>query len=259
LILEPWILAETECFLVVYKPPRMHSAPLKGGAGDTLLDWFAGAYPEVSGVKGKLKREGGLLHRLDYETRGLVLFARTQEAFEVLETQQEQGNFVKEYGALTSPIFRTPLTGFPPMESPDIGSGTVPFTVESAFRPYGPGRKAVRPVLPNEFAKKPRRKTALDRGNLYKTEIVELNSSAFPAEPSLIYLRIRIIRGFRHQIRCHLAWLGYPILNDVLYGGLGELGNTDHYLELKSQGLSFMDPISGKNRCYRLPPIQEDR
>jgi 23S rRNA pseudouridine1911/1915/1917 synthase len=257
LIFEPWVLAETECFLVVYKPPRMHSAPLKGAAGDTLLDWCAGSYPEVSAVRGKLEREGGLLHRLDYEIRGLVLFARTQEAFEALEGQQEQGNFVKEYGALTSPIFRTSLTGFPPMEPPDIGYGRVPFIVESAFRPYGPGRKTVRPVLPNELAKKPRRKIALDRGNLYKTEIVEMNSPASPAAP-LIYLRIRIIRGFRHQIRCHLAWLGYPILNDVLYGGLSGLGNTDHYLELKSQGLSFMDPISGKNRYYRLPPIHKD-
>jgi 23S rRNA pseudouridine1911/1915/1917 synthase len=252
-------LVEGECFLVVYKPPRMHSAPLKGGAGDTLLDWCAGAYPEVSGVRGKLEREGGLLHRLDYETRGLVLVARTQEAFEALEGQQEQGNFVKEYGALTSSIFRTPLAGFPPRESPDIAFGPVPFTVKSAFRPYGPGRKAVRPVLPNELAKKPLRETALDRGNLYKTEIVELNSPVSASAPSLMYLRIRIIRGFRHQIRCHLAWLGYPVLNDVLYGGFGELGNTDHYLELKSQGLSFTDPVSGENRCYRIPPIHEDR
>ncbi|MDR1596954.1 MAG: RNA pseudouridine synthase [Treponema sp.] len=249
-------MAESECFLVVYKPPRMHSAPLKGGAGDTLLDWCAGTYPEVSGVRGKLEREGGLLHRLDYETRGLVLVARTQEAFEALEEQQKQGNFVKEYGALTSSIFRTPLTGFPPMESPDIASRRVPFTVESAFRPYGPGRKAVRPALSKELAKKPGGETARDRGNPYKTEIVELNSPVSAA--SLTYLGIRIIRGFRHQIRCHLAWLGHPILNDVLYGGIGELGDTDHYLELKSQGLSFKDPLSGETRCYRIPPIHEE-
>jgi 23S rRNA pseudouridine1911/1915/1917 synthase len=236
----------------------MHSAPLKSGAGDTLLDWCAGTYPEVSGAGGKLQREGGLLHRLDYETRGLVLVARTRNAFEALERQQEEGNFVKEYGALTSPVFRTPLPGFPPVESSNITSRTVPFTVESAFRPYGPGRKAVRPVLPEEFSKKPRRETALDRGELYKTEILELNSPASMAPPSPISLRIRIVRGFRHQIRCHLAWLGYPILNDVLYGSPRELGNAAHYLELQSQGLSFRDPVSGESRCYRIPPIHRD-
>jgi 23S rRNA-/tRNA-specific pseudouridylate synthase len=87
---EPEIAAETRSFIVAYKPPRMHSAPLrenKDGSVDgtqsagvqsdgtqsdgTLLDVVAGMYPEVRSVRGWKPIEGGLVHRLDYDTRGL--------------------------------------------------------------------------------------------------------------------------------------------------------------------------------------------
>jgi 23S rRNA pseudouridine1911/1915/1917 synthase len=53
----------------------MHSVPLKNG-GDTLLDWYAGIFPPVMDMCGRKEGEGGLLHRLDFETQGLVLFAK---------------------------------------------------------------------------------------------------------------------------------------------------------------------------------------
>jgi 23S rRNA pseudouridine1911/1915/1917 synthase len=104
-----------------------------------------------------------------------------------------------------------------------------------------------------DLTKKPRREFALDRGYPYKTNILEASSGG-----KTRCFRVRIVRGFRHQIRCHLSWLGYPILNDGLYGGLLEVDGTDQALALKAQGLFFRDPLSGENRCYQLPPILED-
>jgi 23S rRNA pseudouridine1911/1915/1917 synthase len=108
----------------------------------------------------------------------------------------------------------------------------------------------------SELAKKTRREFALDRGNPYRTDILELNSTE-----KIRCFRIRIARGFRHQIRCHLSWLGYPILNDPLYGGLPEPENSvsglNAPLALKAQGLFFRDPLSGEDRQYRLPAIHE--
>ena len=113
----PFFLTTDDSFLVVYKPPRMHSSPLKrsavsapGGAPagrcvsgeQTLLDWCVRSFPEVTAVRGRNPWEGGLLHRLDYETRGLTLIARTQTAFDALLTAQKAGRFVKEYAALAS-------------------------------------------------------------------------------------------------------------------------------------------------------------
>jgi 23S rRNA pseudouridine1911/1915/1917 synthase len=244
-IREPWIVAETQGFLVVYKPPLLHSAPL--GNGDSLLGWCAERYPETLTPRGLLPREGGLLHRLDYETWGLVLIARTQEALDALQRLQQQGSLVKEYGVLTEPEAQALLPGFPPPGP----SAAPPFAVESGFRPYGPGRKAVRPVVPNGGSPKRRLRIALDRGRPYRTEILERQNAG-----RSLYFRVRIARGFRHQIRCHLSWLGHPALGDGLYGQPGRAGEQP--LMLKAQGLSFPDPFSGENRHYQLPPIPED-
>jgi 23S rRNA pseudouridine1911/1915/1917 synthase len=242
-------VAETKGFLVVYKPPLLHSAPLNGG--DSLLGWCAERYPETLAPRGPLPREGGLLHRLDYGTWGLVLLARTQEALEALQGQQKQGNFVKEYGVLTESAPQALLPGFPP-PGPGAGpSASPPFAIESGFRPYGPGRKAVRPVIPQDGSPRKRLRIALDRGGPYKTEILDRQNAG-----DALYFRVRITRGFRHQIRCHLSWLGHPTLGDGLYGP--PAGPGEQALMLKAQGLSFSDPYSGENRQYRLPPILED-
>jgi 23S rRNA pseudouridine1911/1915/1917 synthase len=243
---EPRVVAETEGFLVVYKPPLLHSAPLRDG--DSLLAWCAERYPEVLIPRGPLPREGGLLHRLDYGTRGLVLLARTQEALDALRRRQQEGGFVKEYGALADRDPRALLPGFPPRDSLPGPYATPPFAVESAFRSYGPGGKAVRPVLPEGGSAKP---FAFDQGRPYRTEILERRDTG-----SALYFHIRIARGFRHQIRCHLSWLGHPVLGDQLYGQAG--GGGVGALMLKAQGLCFPDPLSGEKRRYRLPPILED-
>jgi 23S rRNA pseudouridine1911/1915/1917 synthase len=66
----------------------------------------------------------------------------------------------------------------------------------------------------------------------------------------LVLCRARILRGFRHQIRCHLAWLGFPILHDSLYGGAGE-----GVLALRACSLSFDDPLDGARRFFEIPPL----
>jgi 23S rRNA-/tRNA-specific pseudouridylate synthase len=92
---------------------------------------------------------------------------------------------------------------------------------------------------------------ALDQGGPYRTEILERQNAG-----ASLYFRVRILRAFRHQIRCHLSWLGHPVLGDGLYGPPGDAG--DQPLMLKAQALSFLDPGSGEARQYQLPPILED-
>ena len=96
--------------------------------------------------------------------------------------------------------------------------------------PYGPGRKEVRPTNQSKsYRTKP-----------YCTEIL--------GEPTdlekILYFRLRIHRGFRHQIRCHLTWAGFPILNDSLYGGQ-KFGKGTH-LALRAEGIMFFYPGSGE-------------
>ena len=93
--MEPYIVTETPSYLIAYKPPRMHTAPLRQGEENNLLAWIALRFPEVLRVKGRKEIEGGLIHRLDYETQGLILCARTEDAMKTLLAQQEHGEIVK--------------------------------------------------------------------------------------------------------------------------------------------------------------------
>jgi 23S rRNA pseudouridine1911/1915/1917 synthase len=238
----PRLVAETEDFAVVYKPPRLHCVPLRPGEGGTLLEWYAALFPPVMDLRGKKMIEGGVLHRLDYETQGLVLFAKNQAALENLSSQQEEGRFLKEYGALAVEGAPPPPPGFPPPPEPPH---TPPFRIASYFRPYGPGRKAVRPVTELRSG----RETAGDRGRPYETEIVEIREPEAGRGRRCFTLRIR--RGFRHQIRCHLAWIGSPIFGDPLYGP----GPPESPLALRAQALRFFDPRDGKPLEFRVSSL----
>lgn len=235
------MISEEPGYLVLYKPPRLHSAPL-GTGEETLLGWCAGLYPEVLAVRGRQPREGGLLHRLDYRTHGLVLVSRLQAVMDSLVLQQEEGRFVKEYGALSARNGppHPALPGFPPPPEGLCPADAAPCRIGSCFRPYGPGRREVRPVL--EGGK--------DRPGPYVTELIE--RSILGKYQSF---RLRISRGFRHQIRCHLAWIGCPILNDDLYGDRKAADGS--VLALRAEALSFFDPLSEKRKRYAITALTE--
>jgi 23S rRNA pseudouridine1911/1915/1917 synthase len=245
-LFNPQILVEAEDYLLVYKPPAMHSSPLRGRAGENLASAIAALFPELRSLEGRGEGEGGLIHRLDYETGGLVLFARTQRGVDSLLAQQEKGNIVKEYSALVSKSERI-LPGFPPLPGAFLGC-PAPCLIESPFRAWGPGRKAVRPTFTSRG-----RKLAFDRGSPYRTRITEWREEAAASSGAgeLWFCRARILRGFRHQIRCHLAWRGFPILNDSLYGGAGE-----GLLALRACSLSFDDPPDGARRSFEIPALE---
>ena len=237
---EPYVLDETDDFAVIFKPPKMHSVPLSKKSGDTLLEWYTSIFPPVI----------GLMHRLDFETHGLALAAKNLKAYEFLKAAQDRDEFIKEYSAVCSGFAdesSIPASGFPPPPfSTNEFSTEKPLVIESYFRPFGPGRKQVRPVI--EDGKK-HRELAKDRGGFYRTEITEVRKNAFT---------LRIKRGFRHQIRCHLCWIGFPILNDPVYRfPLNEETVPDDepaagILALRAHALFFTDPSSGKPREYRI-------
>lgn len=253
---EPYLVAETASYLLVYKPPGLASAPLSAGEQNTLLHWCRSRFPETGRILGRKAIEGGLLHRLDTDTNGLVLFARSQAAYDNLMNQQVKGQFVKYYRAWCQKVeyFEDkPISGFPPAPGNLDRSLKTPLEIASAFRPYGPGRKQVRPVMMplNEGDHPGNKELALDRQRPYKTMIRSIRRD--PVEPSIYEIDIKIERGFRHQIRCHLSWIGLPILADPLYNPLCSPGCCgEGPLALQAYAVEFQDPGTNEEVRYEL-------
>jgi len=169
-----------------------------------------------------------------------VLFAKNQQTLDNLLDQQKQGKLIKEYSAICKKC----------EPQPDAAPfGTPPIVIESYFRPYGPGRKLVRPVIKEKIKGK---EIAKDGDAYYKTEITGVERKQIADGEEVFHFTVRIRRGFRHQIRCHLAWIGFPVLHDPLYGKK----DGDDFLALKATGLFFADPKSGKPIQFNIEPIQ---
>ena len=209
----PLIVFESEDFLIADKPHAVPTVPLKGQKPDgTLLGMVSERYPEVADVCGKNPWEGGTCHRLDTATAGLVVFARTQTFYDYLQEIQQADLFVKTYRAET--IENDFLKGS------DIKiEDNREFRIMSYFRAYGKGSKAVRPVQDIRRADSP---------VLYTTTAIRDGES----------FTCTITRGFRHQIRAHLAWIGHPIMGDCLYG----TGSGTDTLELDCLKVQFPLP-----------------
>ena len=207
--------------LIYWKESGIPTVPLRSTIdGRTLLSIASAAFPEIRCCHGANEWEGGVVHRLDNPTKGLVLIARTQKAYDALMQQQKKDMISKEYVARTSDG-RSFDDGFEPFPLFPITDG--PTSITSYFRPFGKGQKSVRPVWANERHRK---------GKIYTTEVV-------PGEDGIFHCTIT--RGFRHQIRSHLAWSGHPIIGDTQYGGVEA---EDFGLEAVS--ISYIEPCSGR-------------
>jgi 23S rRNA pseudouridine1911/1915/1917 synthase len=231
---EAWrTVLETDRWVVVEKSRGMNTAPLAAGEKNDLAAQVIARFPEIADAGEAGSGEGGLLHRLDRETSGLVLFARDKDAFRKLRGAQNAGKMIKEYGAL---CVGTGPAAF--SEWPFVGSlrevGSAPLSpgesIGSAFRAYGPGRVRVAPLPPTD----PRSK------RIYRTEVLEFA----PRKDGLYAARISLRIGFRHQVRCHLAASGFPIAGDPLYAPPGT-GSYPRML-LHASRISFPDPATGR-------------
>ena len=225
---ENYLLYECKDFLILDKPHGMPTVPLKSQSIDgTLLEQAAKVCPQVLEVKGKNFWEGGALHRLDTATAGLVLFAKSQCFYDKLQELQENNLFEKYYTAYT--FENDSLKGY------DIEEKLGIINIISYFRPYGPRAKEVRPTEDEKKAK-PR--------VLYKTAVIREDNKFYCA----------ITKGFRHQIRAHLAWTGHPILGDSLYGEK-EQTEASTALQLECVGVSF--PVKENEKVKRYTFIKE--
>lgn len=323
---EPCIVRETDHWAVVYKPPHLPTAPLRADERNTLVYWFLHS-PEAEGdvpfddmqtdalldatqidpqeppaeyglrsreaqVRGKKAIEAGLLHRLDTDTRGLVLFAKDQKVYDFLAARQEAGQMIKTYCAFVEPnrvpeidsgydFDATELSMLKELSAAQKGiaaqeqvvvqeriAAQLPLTLESQFRNFGPGAKRVAPVVSGlRHYKKD--------GRLYTTVIETIDILPSPIDgndtvpetvceslspPPLIRLCCRLSRGYRHQVRAHLAAAGLPIVGDPLYAPQGTEAPPEAAqvsLQLYAVSLAFPDPENPQQNIRVVLPLPD--
>jgi len=180
---------EGEGALVVDKPAGQPTAPLRSGEVGALANALVGHYPELAGV-GYSPREPGLLHRLDTDTSGLVVVARTKESFEALRAALKEDRIDKRYLLLCASV-----------DLPDEGSIEFPI----ANHP-----KDQRRVYPCVHPRDVMRYAPRPASTHYR--VVQRGSPWALVE-------VTVSRALRHQIRAHFAAIEHPLAGDMLYGG----------------------------------------
>lgn len=235
-----YILEEHKTWVLVWKPHNIPTAPLFENEKDTLLFWTISKYPEVQNVIGKKPIEHGLIHRLDTGTEGIVLIARTQQAYNFFNQAQQNNLILKQYRALTQYIPNSKIQ--PPPK--------LPFTLTSRFKAFGPGRKMVKPLFPTDRDFPSQKKD-------YTTTILSIQD-IIEKKRTIHVIDCSLTQGARHQVRAHLSVLGYPILGDTLYNPLWQsqkyrTEDKDLPLQLCANGISFPNPENDEQVNFLLP------
>ncbi len=235
-------------FLILDKPSGLPSAPLFGGE-KSALTWAIEKFPQIKLVHGKKPIEYGLLHRLDTATSGLLLIASSQESYDFFAMAQKKDEIIKYYKAGVDFSLYSDCSksledeGFPPDSkimkdlrqkvfdfSKDSLKLTFDLTLQSRFRPYGSNSSQVRPVT-EESGRAAQKKSG---EKLYKTKVVLHKPN---------YAICSISQGYRHQVRCHLAWLGLPVLGDFCYNKKYKEGEN---LDFRAIQIEFPHPVDGR-------------
>lgn len=212
------VVHEDEHLAVINKPAGLVVHPAPGNWSGTLLNGLLARDAKA----GQLPR-AGIVHRLDKDTSGLMVVARSRHAMDALVALIAAREVRREYLALAHR----------PWSGPDARTVDAPIGRD----PRNRLRMAVVDLERNA-------------GKPAQTECELLHN----AEKGCL-VRCRLITGRTHQIRVHMASLGHPLLADSLYGGWPEAGMVRQALH--AEKLAFVHPMTGEELKF-LAPLPAD-
>ena len=210
------IVHEDDAILVVNKPPGLVVHPGSGNWEGTLLNALLRHAPELSEVP-----RAGIVHRLDKDTSGLLVVAKTLTAQTNLVRQLQARTVRREYAAIAHGVVARDGR----VEAP-IGRHPVSRT----------------------------RMAVIARG---KPAVTHYKVVTRYAEATL--LECRLETGRTHQIRVHLASIGHPLVGDPVYGKRAGKSRTAHFdrQALHARRLEIVHPVSHRPMSWQAP-VPED-
>ncbi len=223
---EPSIVHETPDYAVLEKPAGLLVYGVARKNEQSVADWALERWPECADV-GEHGRSG-IVHRLDRDVSGLLLFAKMQDAYAWFKQQFHDRQILKVYTTLVQGNVRN-------------DSGTIAFSLARSRTHHG--RMAARPEKGMEGKRAETVYMVLAR---YTTSTL---------------LSVRIYTGRTHQIRAHLFALGHPIVGDMIYTGKNRSRNEQRsrlflhaaklgFSELNGEWKEFSSPLPKELQQY---------
>ncbi|MGI6238729.1 MAG: RluA family pseudouridine synthase [Christensenellales bacterium] len=209
------VLYQDEELAVVYKPSGMVAHPAAGNPGGTLVNALLAKLDRLSGIGGEMRP--GLVHRLDRDTSGLLLIAKTDRAHAHLSAQIAARTVERGYWAIVEGAMRE-----------DAGFVDAPIGRHPHHRKkmaVVPGGRAART---NWRVQEPLRGATL--------------------------LECALVTGRTHQIRVHMASIGRPVLGDETYGAKKPMFAVAGGQLLHAYKVGFSHPASGEILRFTAPP-----
>lgn len=208
---------EDDDILLINKPAGMVVHPAAGHDRGTLVNAVLAYCPELEGIGGE--KRPGIVHRLDKDTSGLILVAKNDRALRHLQAQFKARTVSKVYVALVEGQIQ------PPSAIIDAPIGRDPRQ-----------RKKMSVIL-----SRPGSVRARPAQTRYRILTLYDDFSLLECEP---------YTGRTHQIRVHLAFVGYPIVGDTVYGRRKQrLALKRHFLH--AAGLTFRRPSDNEELTFR--------
>lgn len=198
------IVYEDEDILIINKPAGLVVHPAVGNTHSTLLNGLLHHAPELKNLP-----RGGIVHRLDKDTTGLLVIAKTFEAHNKLVTELKERTIKREYETIVNGVL--------------ISGGTVDAPI--ARHPKDRKRMAV---------------VEAGKPAITHYRIIE----KFPKHT---HLKVQLETGRTHQIRVHMAYIKHPIVGDPVYGGKYKCPlETFKRQALHARRLGLTHPITGE-------------
>ena len=209
------IIYEDDSMLVINKPAGISVHPGAGTPDGTVVNALLGRYPHFAELFPGVDMRPGIVHRLDKDTTGCLVIAKTPQAQFKLGEAFANRTTSKKYRALVRGVPSSP-TG----------------TVETLI-----GRH---PVNRQKMA-------VVDRNGKNAISQYKVLKSGFIGKEKVSLVEVAILTGRTHQIRVHMAHIGYPVLGDQLYGGSRtQISGADRQM-LHAYSIELPHPASGKN------------
>ncbi len=221
---------EDEDLAVIYKPPKMVVHPSPGHTSGTVVNALLYHFKNVSTFGGR--ERAGIVHRLDKDTAGLMVIAKSEFAHKELQKQFQERKVEKKYKAIVAGIIKKDY-------------GKIDFPI---------GRSIY-----------DRKKMGLDATNL-REALTEYWVEERFEDHNLTLVDIKLHTGRTHQIRVHFSAIGHPLLNDKVYGFKKSFLKTEegknlsesfNYHALVSYKLGFFHPRSKEFIEFELEKLPE--